>query len=114
MSKPPLNYPSPDPQRTPASVADAVAGVFSALVAGPGVVVLATMIAEYSSDDDYAALGGLFVGAAAGGLLTLILLAIGIRKSRSSDGRRRGFGMGLMIGTGMSLLGVGICFAVIS
>jgi hypothetical protein len=114
MSEPPLNYPSPDPQRTPASVADAVAGTFVALLAGPAVAFAAMMIAEYSSDAEYAGLSGLFIGAAGGGLLTLVLLAIGIRKSRSSNGRRRGFGIGLIIGTGMSLLGVGICFAVIS
>ncbi len=114
MNEPPLDYSSPNPQRTPVSVADAVGGTFAALLAGPGVAFAATLIAEYTSDDDYAALGGLFIGAATGGLLTLILLAVGVRKSRSSDGRRRGFGIGLMIGAGLSLLSVGVCFAMIS
>ncbi len=114
MSQPPLDYASPNPQRTPVSITDAVSGTFAALLAGPGVVFAATLLAEVGSDEPYAALSGLFIGAATGGLLTLILLAIGVRRSRSSNGRRRGFGIGLMIGAGMSLLGVGACFTMIA
>lgn len=113
MTQPPLDYSSRNPQRRPVSTGDAVAGTFAALLAGPGVAFGAALFAEATSNDSYAALGGLVVGAATGGLLTLILLVVGIRKSRSIDGRRRGFGIGLMIGTGISLLGVGVCFAVI-
>ena len=97
--------------RTPMSITRAVAGTFLALAAGPGVVVAATLIAGVASTVQYGEVYGLVAGGAIGGLLSLIALVLGIVRSRAPDGRRRGFAIGLIIGSGLSILAAGACFA---
>jgi hypothetical protein len=113
MSQEHLDYESRDAGRTPVSIKRAVAGTFLALAAGPGLVVGATLLAEVASTQQYGALYGLVIGGAIGGLLSLIALVLGIVRSRAPDGRRRGFAIGLIIGSGLSLLAAGACFAAI-
>ena len=113
MSNPQLEYETPSTDRTPISIKHVVGGTFASLAGGPGVVFAATMIAEVLSDDPYGALGGLLIGAMIGGLFLLIALIFGIAQCRSPSGRRRGFAIGLIIGSGLSLLGAGACFAAI-
>ncbi len=96
------------------SVAHAVVGAFAALAAGPGVMFLGMFLAEAVSTGEYAALGGLIYGAIVGGVLTLVALAVGTVQSRSGNGRRRGLGIGLLIGSGLSLLAAGACFGILT
>jgi hypothetical protein len=46
--------------------------------------------------------------------LTLLALIVGSVQSRSNNGRRRGLGIGLLIGSGVSLLAAGACFALLT
>ncbi|MEA2708038.1 MAG: hypothetical protein QOF78_639 [Phycisphaerales bacterium] len=105
-----LDYQSPSADRTPASIKHAVAGTFAALAAGPGLVFGATWIAGVMSNEPYGALSGLVIGGIIAVLLMLAALVTGIVQSRSPNGRRRGFAIGLMIGSGLSLLAAGACF----
>jgi hypothetical protein len=110
MTGPQLDYATPDISRTPASAKHAFAGVFAALVGGPGVAFGGLGIASITGNGPYAGLGGFLIGSLIGITITLIALIFGIIRSRSPDGRRRGFGIGLIIGSGLSLLAAGACF----
>ena len=101
MTGPQLDYETPATGRTPTSAMLAFAGVFASVGGGPGVVFLATWIGG---------LNGLLFGGLSGGLVVLTALIVGIFQSRSPNGRRRGFGIGLIIGSGLSLLAAGACF----
>ena len=101
MTGPQLDYETPGAGRTPTSAGLAFAGVFASLAGGPGLMFLAAWIAG---------LNGLLFGGLSGGLVVLVALIVGIIQSRLPDGRRRGFGIGLIIGSGLSLLAAGACF----
>jgi hypothetical protein len=101
MTGPQLDYETPGSGRTPTSAMLAFAGVFASLAGGPGVMFLAAWLGGVS---------GLLFGALSGALVVLVALIVGIVQSRSPDGRLRGFGIGLIIGSGLSLLGAGACF----
>jgi len=101
MSGPQLDYETPDTGRTPVSVLHSFAGVFAALT-GPGIAFVGAWMPG---------LGGFLIGSLIGGIVVLTALIFGIVRSRSPDGRRRGFGIGLLIGSGLSLLAAGACFA---
>jgi hypothetical protein len=111
MSGPQLDYETPDFGRTPVSVLHSFAGVFAALVGGPGVAFAGAWIAILMSSGPYAGMGGFAIGSVIGAVVVLVALIHGIIRSRSPDGRRRGFGIGLLIGSGLSLLAAGACFA---
>jgi len=109
MTGPQLDYETPDTGRTPVSVKYVFAGMFAALAGGPGIALAGTWIASVTGSGPYAGVGGFLIGSLIGGLVVLIALIAGIVQSRSS-GRRRGFGIGLLIGSGLSLLAAGACF----
>jgi hypothetical protein len=110
MTGPQLDYATPDSSRTPASVKHVFAGAFAALAGGPGVAFAGMGITSVAGSGPYAGLGGFLIGGLIGVVVVLIALILGIVRSRSPDGRRRGFGIGLMIGSGLSLLAAGACF----
>ena len=110
MTGPQLDYETPGTDRTPASVKLAFAGVFASLAGGPGIVFVATWIAGVISTQPYGAIGGFLIGSLIGGSIVLGALVFGIVRSRSPNGRRRGFAIGLIIGSGLSLLAAGACF----
>ena len=110
MTGPQLDYETPDRSRTPASVKHVFAGVFAALAGGPGVAFAGMGITSLFGRGAYAGLAGFLVGSLIGVVIVLIALILGIVRARSPDGRRRGFGIGLMIGSGLSLLAAGACF----
>jgi hypothetical protein len=111
MSGPQLDYETPDTGREPVSVKHSFAGVFAVLAGGPGVAFAGAWIAIATSSGPYAGVGGFVIGSLIGAVVVLIALIFGIVRSRSPDGRRRGFGIGLIIGSGLSLLAAGACFA---
>jgi hypothetical protein len=111
MTGPQLDYESPDTGRTPVSVKHAFAGFFAVLAGGPGVAFGGMWIASVTSSAPYAGVGGFLIGSLIGAVVVLTALIFGIIRSRSPDGRRRGFGIGLIIGSGLSLLAAGACFA---
>jgi hypothetical protein len=113
MSSPPpaLEYKSPDAAREPIRKAFVFAGVAVALVAGPGVSFAGLGLGMLvMSNRNYDALVFWLISTMAGAALSLLLLVLGILRSRDRDGRRRGFGIGSLIGVGLNLLVVGLCF----
>jgi hypothetical protein len=86
------------------------AGVCAALT-GPGIAFMGAWIASMMGRGPYAGVGGFLIGSMIGAVVVLVALIFGIIRSRSRDGRRRGFGIGLIIGSGLSLLAAGACFA---
>lgn len=63
-----------------------------------------------NSESDYAGLAGLIYGGIVGLAAQLAALVWGVLlATRGRDGRRRGLGLGLLIGTGLAALGVGAC-----
>jgi hypothetical protein len=111
MTGPQLDYETPDEHRTPVSLKHSFAGTLAALSGGPGVAFAGAWIAVAKRSGPYAGVGGFLIGSLIGAVVVLIALIFGIVRSRSLDGRRRGFGIGLIIGSGLSLLAAGACFA---
>lgn len=110
---PPLDYQSPDRVREPVRPAFVFAGIALALAAGPGASFLGLGLGSVLESGDYAGLGGLMIGTFAGAVLTIAALIYGVVRVRSPNGRRRGWGLGLLIGGGLNLLAVGVCFGLL-
>ncbi len=111
---PPLEYQSPGQMREPLRLGFVFAGIALALAAGPGVSFLGLFVGELFESGDYAGLGGWMIGSLTAVALTITALISGLFRVHSPNGRRRGWGLGLLIGGGLNLLAVGVCFGLVT
>ena len=114
---PPVDYASPS--ATAASDRRLIKGVFLGFGLGAAIVLLfpigSGMMYEWLSENEYAFLGGLYLGGMAGGILllasTVAAFVIGVRRQNPLV---RGVARGLLLMIGLTGLTAGVCAVVLS
>ena len=111
----PIDYETPAEAIRPA-ISFVLLGIAIGVALGPGVAISAAIVDAQliNRGQHYAGLGGLLIGMFVGAALCLAAAIVGIvLVKRRGNRRRTSVGLGLIIGCGLQLLGIGLCFAAV-